>query len=60
MELTHILKAQRKDIDDELNKKRIMPREAETHFREALNSKLIKVITGIRRCGKSVLIYSTL
>ncbi|MFH1066005.1 MAG: ATP-binding protein [Nanoarchaeota archaeon] len=60
MELAHILKDQRRDIDDEIKKKRIMPREAETHFREALNSKLIKVITGIRRCGKSVLIYSAL
>lgn len=60
MELAYIIEDQRNDIDGELKKKRIIPREAETHFKEALNSKLIKVITGIRRCGKSVLVYNTL
>jgi len=34
-----------------------MPREIEAVFKKAINSRLIKVISGIRRSGKSVLIY---
>ncbi len=60
MELAHILRDQRNDIDEDLKKKKIIARDAETNFKEALGSKLIKVVTGVRRCGKSVLIYNTL
>ena len=57
MELTRILKDQRGELEEGLKKKRIIEREAEKYFNPLLNSKLIKIVSGIRRCGKSVLVY---
>ena len=60
MELTQLLRDQKQELDGLLKKKRIIEREAEKYFKDSLNSKLIKVISGIRRCGKSVFIYNLL
>jgi|SRR3989344_412125 len=60
MELTQLLRDQKQELEGLLKKKRIIEREAEKYFKDSLNSKLIKVISGIRRCGKSVFIYNLL
>ena len=60
MDLTRILKDQRLELEEGLKKKRIVEREAERYFNPLLSSKLIKIVSGIRRCGKSVLIYRLL
>lgn len=60
MELTQLLRDQRQELEDGLKRKSIIEREAEDCFRNSLKSKLIKVVTGVRRCGKSVLIYRLL
>mgnify|MGYP001583711842 FL=1 len=57
MDLTRILRDQRQELDYSLKKKKIIEREAEEIFKNFLNSKLIKIISGIRRSGKSVFIY---
>lgn len=60
MKLTLILKDQRKELEKYLKDKRIITREAQRYFKNIINSKLIKVTTGVRRCGKSVLTYMLL
>lgn len=60
MDTTQILRDQKEDLEEGLKKKRIIPREIEKYASDILNSKLIKVITGVRRCGKSVLAHSVL
>lgn len=57
MELTQLLRDQKQELEESLKGKNIIKREAENHFKGILNSKLIKVISGIRRCGKSVFAY---
>ncbi len=57
MEITQILRDQKQELIDGLKNKKIVEREAENYFKDALNSKLIKIISGVRRCGKSVLAY---
>lgn len=58
MNTTQLLRDQKQELEEGLKKKKIIAREVEEHAREILSSKLIKVITGVRRCGKSVLAYS--
>ena len=57
MSLTQFLKDQKQELEDELKNKKIIEREAKDFFKNLLDSKLIKVVSGIRRCGKSVFIY---
>lgn len=58
MNTTQLLRDQKQELEEGLRKKKIIAREVEEHAKEILSSKLIKVITGVRRCGKSVLAYS--
>jgi len=60
MELTLLLRDQKREVDDWLKKKKIVEREAHESFKDVITSKLIKVIIGVRRCGKSVLSYAFL
>ncbi|MBI2507680.1 ATP-binding protein [Candidatus Woesearchaeota archaeon] len=60
MELTLLLRDQKRELDDWLKKKKIVEREAHESFKDVVASKLIKVIIGARRCGKSVLSYAFL
>ncbi len=52
--LNNIILAQKQEIKSQLTKN-LIERDLETHLRKALTSSLIKVITGPRRAGKSVL-----
>lgn len=58
MAIVEILNDQREELLRGLQKATLVPREAEKNIR--LNSALIQVISGVRRCGKSVLIYQLL
>lgn len=60
MKLVQLLRDQRQELEEELENKKILQREAETYFKGILSSKLIKVISGVRRCGKSVFAYMLL
>ncbi len=60
MEITSVLHDQKQELEDRELRLRIIPREAQDYFKTSLNSKLIKVILGVRRCGKSVLAYALL
>ena len=60
MKLTQILRDQKQELKEEVKNKRIIKREAEDHFKNILSSGLIKVISGVRRCGKSVFLYTLL
>ena len=60
MELTQLLRDQKQELEEGLKDKKIVKREAESHFKNILNSKLVKVVSGIRRCGKSVFTYMLL
>jgi predicted AAA+ superfamily ATPase len=53
MDIRRILVDQRRELEEKLKTKKIVKREFEEKAKEFINSKLIKVITGIRRCGKS-------
>ena len=60
MKLTQLLRDQKQELEEEIRNKRILEREAGMHFKDVLDSKLIKVISGARRCGKSVFAYTLL
>jgi uncharacterized protein len=60
MSLKQIVLDQRQELDEEIQMKHLVSRTAEVKSNTVLKSKLVKVITGIRRCGKSVLIYKLL
>jgi len=49
-----ILLGQKEELKDKLTKEAIIAREGIELYRGLISSKLVKVITGIRRCGKSV------
>ncbi len=55
MEIASVLRDQKQELKEREIRLRIIPREAEDRFKTLLNSKLIKVVLGVRRCGKSVL-----
>ena len=53
MDIRRILADQKKELEDKFKSEKIVKREFEEKAKEFINSKLIKVTTGIRRCGKS-------
>jgi len=57
MDIKQVLIDQKKELEEVVRKKKIIKREALDNFKDHANSSLIKVITGIRRCGKSFLTY---
>ena len=57
MDIKQVLIDQKKELEEVVRKKKIVKREALDKFKDYANSSLIKVITGIRRCGKSFLTY---
>lgn len=54
LSIKQILLEQREEIAD-IFKEKIINREIEPKIKDMFNSNLIKVVTGVRRCGKSVL-----
>ena len=54
LKFNKILVEQREELKEKFEKERIIERELLHYCKPLINSKLIKVITGIRRCGKSV------
>lgn len=56
METNDVLRDQRRELEEGLAKP-IIRREALDYFSRTLRSSLIKVVTGVRRCGKSTFIY---
>jgi len=60
MKLTQLLRDQRQELEEGLKDKRIINREAEDNYKKTLTSKLIKVVSGVRRCGKSVFTHTLL
>lgn len=60
MELRQIIRDQREELFETMRNKMLIPREFHTEFKEFDSSKLVKVVTGIRRAGKSVFLYQFL
>ncbi|MEK6846183.1 MAG: ATP-binding protein [Nanoarchaeota archaeon] len=60
MEISPIIRDQKQELEERKLRLNVVPREAEEYFKNLLSSKLIKVILGVRRCGKSVLSHSLL
>ena len=60
MDLRQIIQDQREELFETMRNKILIPREFQTEFREFDSSKLVKVVTGIRRAGKSVFLYQFL
>ena len=60
MELTRILRDQKQELEENLARKKIIEREAKNYFGNLLKSKLIKIASGVRRCGKSVFLHMAL
>jgi len=60
MRLTQLLRDQKQELKEEMEAKKIIEREAGLYFKNILSSKLIKVTSGVRRCGKSVFTYTLL
>ncbi len=58
MTLAEVLKDQLQELKEGLKEITLIPRDAEKKLNPS--SKLIQVVSGIRRCGKSVLIYQLL
>ncbi len=54
MKLTDVLRDQRQEMEEFVKRKRLIKRESESLYEDFMRSGLIKVITGVRRCGKSV------
>ena len=57
MKIVQLLRDQKQELIDEIKNKKLVNREAENYFKNILDSKLIKIISGVRRCGKSVFSY---
>lgn len=51
---THIIREQQQELLDKLGREVLIQRSASPQAQPLLNSSQIKVITGIRRCGKSI------
>lgn len=60
MNVAQVVRDQRQELEEGLRGKKLIRREAEGFFKDALKSKLVKVVTGVRRCGKSVFSHSLL
>ena len=50
-----IIHTQRQELQEKLQQEQIIERDAFSSFQKLLSSSLVKVITGVRRCGKSIL-----
>jgi len=50
-----IIHTQRQELQERLQQEQIIERDAFSSFQKLLSSSLVKVITGVRRCGKSIL-----
>ncbi len=60
MDLTRPIRDQKQELEDLLSSKTLIKREADSMLKSLIESNLIKVVSGIRRSGKSVLIYTFL
>lgn len=60
MEIHLVLRDQLQELKEKELHFKVVPREAEGYFKTLLSSKLIKVVLGVRRCGKSILSQSLL
>jgi len=58
--LKQILVDQKEEIERIFDRERIIERERQDHFKPLLRDKLIKVITGVRRSGKSIFSHLSL
>lgn len=59
-DIKQVIIDQKNDLKNILSKENIIERETLQHFKKHIESNLIKVILGIRRCGKSTLAYQLL
>lgn len=60
MNLVNLVKDQKEELESRFSSIDLLDRELEDFFGNVLKSKLIKVVTGVRRAGKSVLCYKFL
>lgn len=60
MEISSVIRDQKQELEERKLRLKVVSRYVEEHFKTLLSSKLIKVILGVRRCGKSVLSHSLL
>jgi predicted AAA+ superfamily ATPase len=58
--LKQIIEDQKEELFDSMRDKKLVTREFQTEFKAFDSSNLVKVITGIRRSGKSVFLYQFL
>ncbi len=59
-DLKQVIIDQKDELKDLIKREKIIDREFLIQYRKHINSDIIKVITGIRRCGKSILSYQLL
>lgn len=59
-DIKQIIKDQKSELEQTMKNKDLVEREAQNYFQEIQTSKLIKVISGVRRAGKSVFTYMQL
>lgn len=58
MDITGVLNDQRQELERSMRELSLVAREAEQSIQ--IRSQLIRVVSGVRRCGKSVLVYKLL
>ncbi len=59
-DLKQVIIDQKDELKDLIKIERIIDREFLSKYKKHINSNIIKVITGIRRCGKSIFSYQLL
>lgn len=59
-DIKQIVIDQKKELDDSMKRERVIEREVLDDYKKHANYALIKVIQGVRRCGKSTLCYQLL
>jgi predicted AAA+ superfamily ATPase len=60
MDLKQVIEDQKEELFETMGDKKLITREFQSEFKEFDSSKLVKVVTGIRRAGKSVFLYQFL
>lgn len=60
MDLRQLIEDQKEELFDTMRDKKLITREFQPEFKAFDSSKLVKVVTGIRRAGKSVFLYQFL
>lgn len=60
MDLKQVILDQREELFETMAHKKLITREFQAEFKAFDSSKLVKVVTGIRRSGKSVFLYQFL